>query len=103
VSILEQHDRTAKELSDARIASLWLCPRRSGSSRLVAGLAVVLVLRDAYSAMERLRTLPLLLPEYNLGEITTRVCLTVPLLPKQAAYAAQFGRKSICTKLHNFV
>jgi hypothetical protein len=34
---------------------------------------------------------------------TPRVRLTVPLLPQQAADAAKFGRKSICTKLHNFV
>jgi hypothetical protein len=33
---------------------------------------------------------------------TRRVCLTVPLFPKQAAHAAKSGRQSICTKLYNF-
>jgi hypothetical protein len=34
---------------------------------------------------------------------TKRVYLTVRLLPKQATDAANFGRKGIRTKLHNFV
>ena len=37
------------------------------------------------------------------GFETRIVLLTVPLLPKQAANTAKFGRKGIDTKLHNFV